>query len=163
MDKLLTVLMDNPRLTDAQIAQMTGMTEEAVGEAIADYERRGVICGYKTIIDWDKLEESGDSEKVTAIIELKVTPRRDTGFEKIAEEIMAFDEVESVSLMSGGYDFSVGVTGHTFKEVALFVAKRLAPIESVISTQTTFILKRYKRAGIILSPVQPDERGVDIL
>ncbi|MBQ1554467.1 MAG: Lrp/AsnC family transcriptional regulator [Clostridia bacterium] len=160
MDKILAVLKDNPRLTNAQIAAMVGQSEEAVGEAIAAYERDGVICGYKTVIDWEKLEQT---EKVTAIIELKVTPRRDTGFEKIAEEIMSFDEVESVSLMSGGYDFSVGVTGHTFKEVALFVANRLAPIPSVISTQTTFILKRYKQAGIILSPARTDERGADIL
>lgn len=160
MDKLLNVLMENPRLTDAQIAAMAGLSEEEVGEKIAAYEKSGVIVGYKTVVNWEKLEQS---EKVTAIIELKVTPKRDTGFETIAEEIMAFDEVESVSLMSGGYDFSVCVTGKTFQEIAMFVAKRLAPIDSVVSTTTTFILKKYKEDGIVLSSGNEDERGADFL
>lgn len=160
MDKILSILKDNPRLTDSQIAAMAGLTEEEAGERIAAYENSGVICGYKTVINWEKLEQT---EKVTAIIELKVTPRKDTGFEAIAEEIMSFDEVESVSLMSGGYDFSVCVTGHTFQEIAMFVAKRLAPIDSVISTTTHFILKRYKQDGILISSGAEDERGADIL
>jgi Transcriptional regulators len=159
MDNILKILSDNPRLTNAQLAVMTGLTEDEVGERISFYENSGIICGYKTVINWEKLEQS---DKVTAIIELKVTPRRDTGFEAIAEEIMAFPEVESVSLMSGGYDFSVCVTGRTFQEIALFVAKRLAPLDSVISTTTTFILKKYKEDGIILSP-HTDERGADVL
>ncbi len=160
MDKILSILMENPRLTDAQIAAMAGLSEEEVGEKIAAYEKSGVIVGYKTVVNWEKLEQS---EKVTAIIELKVTPKRDTGFETIAEEIMAFDEVESVSLMSGGYDFSVCVTGKTFQEIAMFVAKRLAPIDSVVSTTTTFILKKYKEDGIVLSSGNEDERGADFL
>ena len=160
MDKILSILMENPRLTEAQIAAMTGLSEEEVGEKIAAYEKSGVIVGYKTVVNWEKLEQS---EKVTAIIELKVTPKRDTGFETIAEEIMAFDEVESVSLMSGGYDFSVCVTGKTFQEIAMFVAKRLAPIDSVVSTTTTFILKKYKEDGIVLSAGNEDERGADFL
>ncbi len=160
MDKILSILMENPRLTEAQIAAMTGLSEEEVGEKIAAYEKSGVIVGYKTVVNWEKLEQS---EKVTAIIELKVTPKRDTGFETIAEEIMAFDEVESVSLMSGGYDFSVCVTGKTFQEIAMFVAKRLAPIDSVVSTTTTFILKKYKEDGIVLSSGNEDERGADFL
>lgn len=160
MDKLLKVLIDNPRLTNAQISAVTGMTEEEVGDKIAEYERQGVICGYKTVVNWEKLEQT---EKVTAIIELKVTPRMNTGFEAIAEEIMSFDEVESVSLMSGGYDFSVCVTGQTFQGVAMFVAKRLAPIDSVISTTTHFILKKYKEAGIVISSGVEDERGADVL
>lgn len=160
MDKILSILMENPRLTEAQIAAMTGLSEEEVGEKIAAYEKSGVIVGYKTVVNWEKLEQS---EKVTAIIELKVTPKRDTGFETIAEEIMAFDEVESVSLMSGGYDFSVCVTGKTFQEIAMFVAKRLAPIDSVVSTTTTFILKKYKEDGIVLSARYEDERGADFL
>lgn len=159
MDNILEILSDNPRLSDAQIAAMTGLTPDEVGERIASYERDGIICGYKTVINWDKLEQT---DKVTAIIELKVTPQKDTGFEAIAEEIMRFDEVESVSLMSGGYDFSVCVTGHTFQEIALFVAKRLAPIDSVNSTTTTFVLKKYKEDGIIISS-HDDERGVDVL
>lgn len=160
MDKLLTILKDNPRLTNAQIAAMVGLSEAEVGEAIAAYERSGVICGYKTVINWDKLEQA---EKVTAIIELKVTPRKDTGFEAIAEEIMAFDEVESVNLMSGGYDFSVCVTGQTFQGIAMFVAKCLAPIDSVTSTTTHFILKRYKQDGMLIASNVEDERGADIL
>lgn len=160
MEKILNILKDNPRLTDGQIAAMVGLTEEEVGEKIAAYESSGVICGYKTVINWEKFEQA---EKVTAIIELKVTPRKDTGFEAIAEEIMAFDEVESVNLMSGGYDFSVCVTGQTFQGIAMFVAKRLAPIDSVISTTTHFILKRYKQDGIIISAGVEDERGADIL
>ena len=160
MDKILSILMENHRLTDAQIADMAGLSEEEVGEKIAAYEKSGVIVGYKTVVNWEKLEQS---EKVTAIIELKVTPKRDTGFETIAEEIMAFDEVESVSLMSGGYDFSVCVTGKTFQEIAMFVAKRLAPIDSVVSTTTTFILKKYKEDGIVLSSGNEDERGADFL
>ena len=171
MDKILSILMENPRLTDAQIAAMAGLSEEEVGEKIAAYEKSGVIVGYKTVVNWEKLEQS---EKVTAIIELKVTPKRDTGFETIAEEIMAFDEVESVrimafdevesvSLMSGGYDFSVCVTGKTFQEIAMFVAKRLAPIDAVVSTTTTFILKKYKEDGIVLSSGNEDERGADFL
>ena len=139
---------------------MAGLSEEEVGEKIAAYEKSGVIVGYKTVVNWEKLEQS---EKVTAIIELKVTPKRDTGFETIAEEIMAFDEVESVSLMSGGYDFSVCVTGKTFQEIAMFVAKRLAPIDSVVSTSTTFVLKKYKEDGIVLSSGNEDERGADFL
>ena len=159
MDNILRILNDNPRLSNAEIAAMTGITEDEVGEKIASYERNGIICGYKTVINWEKIEKT---DKVTAIIELKVTPRRDTGFEAIAEEIMSFVEVESVSLMSGGYDFSVCVTGRTFQEIALFVAKRLAPLDSVTSTTTTFILKKYKEDGIILSS-QNDERGADVL
>ena len=159
MDNILRILNDNPRLSNAEIAAMTGITEDEVGEKIASYERNGIICGYKTVINWEKIEKT---DKVTAIIELKVTPRRDTGFEAIAEEIMSFDEVKSVSLMSGGYDFSVCVTGRTFQEIALFVAKRLAPLDSVTSTTTTFILKKYKEDGIILSS-QNDERGADVL
>ncbi|MBQ9901606.1 MAG: Lrp/AsnC family transcriptional regulator [Clostridia bacterium] len=159
MDNLLKIISENPRLTNAEIAVMTGMTEDEAGEAIARYEQSGIICGYKTVINWEKLEQT---DKVTAIIELKVTPRKDTGFEAIAEEIMGFDEVESVSLMSGGYDFSVCVTGRTFQEIALFVAKRLAPLDSVTSTATTFVLKRYKEDGIVLSE-RDDERGADLL
>ena len=159
MDAILTILNDNPRLSNAEIAAMTGMTADEVGERIAAYERSGVLCGYKTIINWEKLERT---DKVTAIIELKVTPRKDTGFEAIAEEVMGFDEVESVSLMSGGYDFSVCVTGRTFQEIALFVSKRLAPLDSVTSTTTTFVLKKYKEDGVILSS-QSDERGADVI
>lgn len=160
MDKLLSILIDNPRLTNAQLASMVDMTEAEVGAKIAEYEKKGIICGYKTVINWEKLETT---EKVTALIELKVTPRKNTGFEAIAEEIMAFDQVESVTLMSGGFDFSVRVTGQTFQGVAMFVAKCLAPIDSVVSTATHFVLKKYKEDGIVISKSIEDERGADIL
>ena len=160
MEKLLKILVDNPRLTNAQIAAMVDLTETEVSDKIAEYEKNGVICGYKTVINWEKLEQT---EKVTAIIELRVTPRMNTGFEAIAEEIMAFEEVESVTLMSGGYDFSVCVTGQTFQGIAMFVAKRLAPLDSVVSTTTHFVLKKYKEDGIIISSGVEDERGADVL
>lgn len=158
MDSILRILKDNPRLSNAEIAAMTGLSADEAGERIAHYERTGVIRGYRTVIDPYMTEQT---DKVTAIIELKVTPRKDTGFESIAEEIMGFDDVESVSLMSGGYDFSVCVTGRTFQEIALFVAKRLATLDSVTSTTTTFVLKKYKEDGIILSS-HSDERGADV-
>ena len=114
MEKLLKLLDTDARMTDAQLAVMTGMTEEQVRAQIAQWEKEGVIRAYKALIDWDRT----DREYVTALIELKVTPKRDRGFEELAEVIMRFDEVESIYLMSGGYDFSILVTGRTFKDVA---------------------------------------------
>ena len=122
---------------------------------IAKLEKTGAIRAYKAVVDWDKT----DRNCVTAIIELKVTPRRDVGFEGIAEQIMAFEEVESVYLMSGGYDLSVRVTGRSFQEIAAFVAKRLAPLDSVISTATHFVLRRYKESNVMFLGDNQDERG----
>lgn len=139
MDKLLKLLDANARLTDAQLATMLGRTEDEVRAQISELEKSGAIRAYKAVVDWDKT----DRDCVTAIIELKVIPRRDVGFEGIAEQIMAFEEVESVYLMSGGYDLSVRVNGRSFQEIAAFVAKRLAPLESVQSTATHFVLRRY--------------------
>lgn len=145
MDKLLKLLDTNARLTDAQLATMLDVSEDEVKKRVADLEKDGTVRAYKAVIDWDKT----DREHVTAIIELKVTPRRDIGFEGVAETIMTFDEVESVYLMSGGYDLSVRVTGKSFQEIAAFVAKRLAPLESVISTATHFVLRRYKESNVM--------------
>lgn len=156
MDKLLKLLDTNARLTDAQLAVMLDSTEEQVRAQIAELERSGVIRAYKALIDWDRTER----EYVTAIIELRVTPKRDLGFEGIAETVMRFDEVESVYLMSGGYDLSVVVSGRTFKEVAMFVAKRLSTLDSVISTATHFVLRRYKDKGVMFLSEAKDERGV---
>lgn len=156
MDKLLKLLDTNARLTNAQLAIMLDTTEEDIAAQIADLERSGVIRGYKALIDWDRTNR----EYVTAIIELRVTPKRDRGFEGIAETIMRFEEVESVFLMSGGYDLSVVVSGRTFKEVAMFVAKRLSPLDSVISTATHFVLRRYKEKGVLFLGEVKDERGV---
>ncbi len=155
MDKLLKLLDTNARLTDAQLATMLDISEAEVRAQIAKLEKDGAIRAYKAVVDWDKT----DRECVTAIIELKVTPRRDVGFEGIAEQIMAFEEVESVYLMSGGYDLSVRVTGRSFQEIAAFVAKRLAPLDSVISTATHFVLRRYKESNVMFLGDNQDERG----
>ena len=154
MDKLLKLLDTDARLTNAQLAVMLDKTEAAVAAQLAAWEREGVIRAYKALIDWDKT----DREYVTAIIELRVTPKRDLGFDEIARTILAFDEVESVYLMSGGYDLAVTVNGKTFQELAMFVAKRLSPLDSVLSTATHFILTRYKERGIALNDVPTDER-----
>ncbi len=156
MDALLTLLEKNARLSNAQLAAMLDMTEQEVATEIADLEKRGVIRGYKPVIDWDKT----DREYVTAIIELHVTPKKDKGFDGIAETIMKFREVESISLMSGGYDFSIVVNARTFKDVAMFVAKRLSPLESVVSTATHFVLRRYKDNNVIFLEDEKDERSV---
>ena len=155
MDKLLKLLDTNARLTNAQLAVMMNTTEADIQNQIAELEQKGVIRSYKALIDWDKT----DREYVTAIIELRVTPKRDLGFEAIAEKVMRFEEVECVYLMSGGYDLSVIVNGRTFKDVAMFVAKRLSTLDSVISTATHFVLRRYKDKGVLFLGEEQDERG----
>ena len=154
MDKLLKLLDTNARLTNAQLAVMLDTTEEAVAAQIADWERSGVIRAYKALIDWDRT----DREYVTAIIELRVTPKRDLGFEGIAETVMRFEEVESVYLMSGAFDLSVFVNGRTFRDVAMFVAKRLSTLDSVLSTATHFVLRTYKKDGVLYGLEPTDER-----
>ncbi len=150
MDKLqkdiISVLTEDARLTAKKIAQMLGKTEKEVSEAIADMENGGIIVKYTTITNVDE-----DSADVQALIEVKVTPERSKGFEAIAEEISSFDEVDSVSLMSGGYDFCVILKGKSLREVAMFVSERLSTLNGVISTATHFILKKYKIDGVKLS------------
>ncbi|MBO5798322.1 MAG: Lrp/AsnC family transcriptional regulator [Clostridia bacterium] len=155
MDKLLKLLDTNARLTGEQLAAMLNTTEEEVVRQMAALEQAGVVRAYKALIDWERTQR----EYVTAVIELRVTPKRDLGFEGIAERVMRFDEVESVYLMSGGYDLLVTVTGRTFKEVSMFVAKRLSTLESVISTATHFVLRRYKESGVMFLGEEKDERG----
>lgn len=154
MEKLLKLLDNNARLTTAQLATMLDRTEQEVADQIAALEQKGAIRGYKALIDWDQT----DREYVTAIIELRVTPKRDSGFESIAEAIMRLEEVESVYLMSGGYDLMVEVTGRTFQEVAMFVAKRLSSMDAVLSTATHFVLRRYKDRGVMFMGSPRDER-----
>ena len=156
MDKLLKLLDTNARLTNAQLAVMLDRPEAEVAAQIAALERSGVIRAYKALIDWDRTER----EYVTAIIELKVTPKRDLGFEAVAETIMRFEEVESVYLMSGAFDLTVIISGRTLREVASFVSDRLAPLEGVTSTATHFILKKYKDHGTVLGQAKTDERMV---
>lgn len=161
MDRLLKLLEENARYTNEQLAVMTGMDISEVEKQIDDYEKRGIIKGYKLILNRDKIEN--ETEGVSALIELKVTPRKSTGFDEIARDIMEFEEVESIYLMSGGYDFSVIVNGRSFKDIAQFVSQRLAPLDSVLSTSTHFVLTRYKDGGIIMCSEKVDERGSELL
>ena len=156
MNKLLKLLEQDARLTPAQLAVMLGSTEQEVAAQIQAFERDGTIRAYQTMIDWDRT----DREYVTAMIELKVTPKRDYGFEAIAEQVMRFEEVETVYLMSGGFDLSVVVSGRTFQEVAMFVAKRLSTLDSVVATATHFVLRRYKEKGVAFLDEPKDEREV---
>lgn len=145
--KILNLIEENCKLTVKDIAAMIGEDEAAVAAEIAAMEKARVICGYTSIIDWDKT----DNEFVTAIIELRVTPQRGEGFDKIAERISNYPEVDTVYLMSGAYDFAVIVKGKTMKEVSLFVSGKLAPMEAVVGTATHFVLKKYKEHGVKLT------------
>ena len=153
--KLLKLLSKNARYTVEELAVMTGCNEEEIKCDLAELEKEGMIRGYKTVIDWERL----DSAYVSAIIELKVTPKAGLGFEEVARRVMKYPEVESVYLMSGGYDLSVVVKGKTFQEVALFVAKELSTIDSVLSTSTHFVLRRYKELDVELFGEDGDDRG----
>jgi len=155
MDKLLQILNSDARLSNAVIATMLGETEAEVAARIAAYEAKGLIRGYRPLFDYDKLEEP----YVESIIELKVTPKRDLGFEEVAKKVASFPGVQDVYLMSGGYDLLVRITGKDFKDIALFVAQRLAVLDGVVSTATHFILSRYKQDGIMLVDDGTDERG----
>ena len=139
-NRLLELLQDNCKFTDHELAAMLNTTAEAVRAQITEYENKGVICGYKALINWEKVPDSD----VRALIELKVAPKRDKGFDETAERVMAFDEVEGVYLMAGNYDLAVFVKGDTIQEIAMFVAKRLSPLDSVLSASTHFILTKYK-------------------
>ncbi len=153
--KLLKLLDKNARYTNADLAVMLGISEKEVEEEISKLQKEGFIRGYKTVIDWEKL----DSSYVSALIELKVSPQADYGFEEIAKRIMMYPEVESVYLMSGGFDLCVMVKSKTFQQVAMFVAKELSTIDAVVSTATHFVLRRYKELDVILCDEEKDDRG----
>ncbi len=155
MNELIRLLKQDARLSNEQLASMLGITTKEVAEKIEKLEADGIIKGYSAIVN----EELADKNSITAFIELKVTPQRDKGFDDIAKTIMMYDEVESVTLMSGGYDLAVTVTGTNFKDIALFVAQRLATIDGVLSTTTHFFLRRYKEKGIFIQEEDVDERG----
>lgn len=152
--KILKLIENNARISDADIATVIGVSEKEIKAAIKEMETEGIIRGYKTIIDREKLDEN----TVSATIELKVVPKAERGFEEVAERIALYPEVESVSLMSGGCDLSVVVTGKTFRDVSTFVAKELATIDAVTATATQFIMKRYKDHGVLLTDEDIDER-----
>ena len=155
MDKILKILEDNANLTHEQLAVMCNKEVGDIKKFIEQNEKDGVILGYKTMIDWDKT----DREYVTALIEVKITPQRDRGFDRVAERIYSYPEVQSLYLMSGGYDLAVQIEGKTMREVAYFVAQKLATIDDVISTATHFVLRKYKDKGVTYGVVEVDERG----
>ena len=154
MKKLLQLLEEDCTLTTEQLASMSGMSAEEVKAAIRAYEEDKVVLGYKAIVDWDRT----DRESVTALIEVKVTPQRNEGFDRVAERIYQYDEVESVYLMSGAFDLTVIISGRTLREVAEFVGQRLATLEDVTGTATHFILKKYKEKHLIFEKREEQER-----
>lgn len=152
--KILNLIEKNSKLEIKDIAALLGEEEVDVAKEIEAMEKEQIICGYHTMINWDGTEE----ERVTALIEVKVTPQRGEGFDKISERIYNFPEVTSLYLMSGGFDITVIIEGKTMKEVARFVSAKLAPMESVISTSTHFVLKKYKEHGTKLVTESKSER-----
>ena len=154
MDELLKILKKNALETPEAIAKMLDSTVDKVKTKIAEYERKGVIKAYQAIVNEDEL----DLNRVTAVIEVKVTPEREGGFDRIASRISRFGEVQSVYLMSGTYDLLLFVGGDNLKDVALFVSEKLATIEGVLSTSTHFMLKTYKHHGVLMEKTHEDER-----
>lgn len=153
-EEILTMIEKNNKLSTKDLADMFGVDESLVISEIAKMEEEKVICGYHTLINWDKT----DKELVTALIEVKVTPQRGRGFDEIAERIYNFPQVKSVYLMSGSFDLTVVIEGRTMKEVAMFVSEKLAPLDPVLSTATHFILKKYKDHGTVMEAVTKPER-----
>ena len=154
-NKILKLLEDDARLTERQLAIMLDTDEASVRAEIDSLEQSGTILGYKTMIDWEKT----DRESVCAMIDVKLTPQRDRGFDRVAEKIYNYPEVQAVYLMSGAYDLSVLIEGKTMKEVAYFVSQKLSTIDSVTSTATHFVLHKYKDKGVLYDAPEIDERG----
>lgn len=155
MNDLLKLLENDARLSPDALALMLDKEVGDIKTMIEQYENDGVILGYQTVIDWDKTNR----EYVCAMIEVKITPQRDHGYDRVAQKIYNYPEVESLYLMSGGFDLAVFINGKTMREVAFFVAEKLATIEDVISTATHFVLRKYKDNGIVYGAVPVDERG----
>lgn len=156
MDKLLKLLKQNSRLSNEQLAVMLGISEKDVAAKIEAYENNGIIKGYSAVIN----DELADKDMVTAFIEVKVTPKPNSGFDELASTIMKYEEVESVYLMSGTYDIAVIINGKNIRSISLFVSQRLSALDGVLSTATHFVLKRYKDNGICLSDTPVDERSM---
>lgn len=159
MDEILEILEKNARASVEEIALMLDKSVAEVQEMVKKLEDDNVIVGYNTLINWDK----SSKENVTALIEVRVTPQRGQGFDKVAERIYRYPQVKACYLMSGGFDLTVIIEGKTMKEVALFVAEKLAPLESVLSTATHFVLKKYKDEGVIFEEDTKDDREALIL
>ena len=154
MDNLLGLLKQNARYSVKELAVILNQSEEVVAKALEAYEKQGIIKGYQAILNYEKLDQA----PVFALIELKVTPKKELGFQEIADRVMEMEEVERVYLMAGDYDLAVFVKGKTMQDVAMFVAKRLSTLDSVLSTSTHFVLSRYKQDGVILK----DEEKSDL-
>ncbi len=152
--EILKLLEKDAKLSAEQIATMLDLNAADVKAEIEAMEKSGIILGYNTVVDWEKTER----ETVSAMIDVKLTPQRDRGFDRVAEKIYNYPEVKAVYLMSGSYDLSVLIEGKTMKEVAFFVSQKLAPIEAVISTATHFVLHKYKDTGVLYDTANIDER-----
>ena len=149
-EEILRLIEKNARIDLKEAAILLGKTEAEVANAIAEMEKENIICGYYTMIDWDKTSE----DRVTALIEVRVTPQRGSGFDDIADRIMKYDEVKAVYLMSGGFDFTVKKKKKTMKEIAQFVTNKLSTLDSILNTATHFILKKYKDYGTVLADTE---------
>ena len=153
-EKLLNFIEKNSKIDVEELAIVLGVQQDVVEAELKKLEEEHIICGYPTLIDWNK----AGIDTVTALIEVRVTPQRDMGFDKVAERIWRYPEVSSVYLISGGFDFMVTVEGRTLQEVARFVSEKLSPLETVLSTKTNFILKKYKDHGTVMAAPAKDER-----
>ena len=152
--QILEYIEQNSRVDIGELSVILGIDQETLAKEILAMEEEHIICGYHTLINWDKVGE----EKVTALIEVRVTPQRQMGFDKVAERIYGYPEVNAVYLISGSFDLMVSIEGKTLREVSGFVTDKLSTLDSVLSTQTNFILKKYKDHGTILSKKNEDER-----
>ena len=155
MDRMLSILKENARIPLEELADLLGISVSEAADKLDSYIANGVIRGFTTVNDWEKTDE----KYVTALIEIRVTPMKNFGFDAIAREIASFDEVENVYLMSGGFDLGLTIHASNFRDVALFVYERIAPLEGVVSTATHFVLRCYKEAGISFLDEQRDERS----
>jgi len=154
MDELVKILQANALEKPANLARMLSLPVEEIERRVAEYEKTGVIRGYQAVLNEDKL----DLDKVTAVIEVKVTPQREGGFDLIAQRVSRFPEVRAAYLMSGAYDLLLFIEGRNLREVSAFVSERLSPLEGVVSTSTHFMLKTYKRLGVMMHQESSDER-----
>ena len=159
MEKILSLIEKQPMLTPAQIAAMLDISEQEVAETIERCKKEGIIKGYRTLIDWDKVS----TNHVKALIELRVSPKKGRGFEEIAQTVASMPEVEAVTLISGGYDLLVEIKAKSFQEIAMLVAKRLSPLDDVNGTKTNFVLRPYKVSGVPFIEEDKDERGLNFL
>ena len=159
MKEILEILEKNSMATTEEIAAMTGMSETKVADVIAEYEKNGIILGYKAMVNWDKT----DRDYVTALIEVKLTPQRDKGFDRMAARIYKYPQVRACYLMSGSYDLTVIIQGKHLKEVAMFVSEKLSIIDGVLSTATHFVLKKYKDGNMLFEGIRSDGREAIVL